>query len=92
MTDQMSSWKFSATWVKYGSDKSRRNFTEIHLATCLHLDAACIHLDPFASKDEFDTVSLAPPQTLASATTMHELVAPQQQSPLKSQQIFGSWK
>lgn len=55
MAAQMSSQEFSATWVKYSSNKSRRNFTEIHLATCLHLDATCLHLDPFASKDEFVT-------------------------------------
>lgn len=44
MREKINSWKFSATWVKYGSDKSRRNFTEIHLVMCFHLDATCIHL------------------------------------------------
>lgn len=30
MPDLMSTWKFSAAWVKCGSDKSRENFKEIH--------------------------------------------------------------
>lgn len=61
----MSSWKFSATWVKYGSDKSRRNFTEIHLVTCLHLDAAYTHRSICFKGWVCHLLSLAPPQTQA---------------------------